>query len=49
MEYKLGLREKGYFEYSYLEVEDFIFNLFYKDLDFAFTIEAEKKLAIIKW
>ncbi|MFV5342510.1 hypothetical protein VXQ28_01470 [Acinetobacter oleivorans] len=44
VEYKLGLREKGYFEYSYLEVEDFIFNLFYKDLDFAFTIEAAKKI-----
>ncbi|MDH2532425.1 hypothetical protein [Acinetobacter baumannii] len=44
VEYKLGLREKGYFDYSYLEVEDFIFNLFYKDLDFAFTIEAAKKI-----
>ncbi|MDV7611321.1 hypothetical protein R4578_06530 [Acinetobacter baumannii] len=44
VEYKLGLREKGYFEYGYLEVEDFIFNLFYKDLDFAFTIEAAKKI-----
>lgn len=44
VEYKLGLREKDYFEYGYLEVEDFIFNLFYKDLDFAFTIEAAKKI-----
>lgn len=44
VEYKMDLRNKGYFEYSYLEVEDFIFNLFYKDLDFAFTIEAAKKI-----
>lgn len=43
VEYKMDSKEEEYCEYSYLDVEDFIFNLFYKELDFSFTIEAAKK------
>lgn len=44
VEYKMDLKEEGYWKYSYFDVEDFIFNLFYKELDFSFTIEAAKKV-----